>query len=266
MIDTHANLDPTKFKDLFSSNSKEYASSRPRYPRSLFEFLVGLVRHRNLAWDCATGNGQAAVVLSEYFEQVIVSDASKEQIENAESRKNIRYEVFPAERTSIADSSVDLISIAQAIHWFDLDDFYKEAKRVLTKGANDGGCGGVIAAWAYGLHSVSKEIDKIIHLLYEDILGPYWPKERKIIENKYQDIPFPFQEIETPAFHIELDWSLSELLGYLYTWSSVQKYIQKNNSDPVKQVYDSLAAVWGDKNTWHKRKVVWPIYMRVGRS
>jgi ubiquinone/menaquinone biosynthesis C-methylase UbiE len=141
MIATHANLDPTKFKDLFSSNSKEYASSRPKYPRSLFEFLVGLVQHRNLAWDCATGNGQAAVVLSEYFEQVIASDASKEQIENSESRKNIRYEVFPAERTNIADSSVDLITIAQAIHWFDLDHFYKEAKRVLTKGAN----GGVVA-------------------------------------------------------------------------------------------------------------------------
>lgn len=262
-------MKPTKFKDLFSNNSKEYASSRPKYPRSLFEFLVGLVRHRNLAWDCATGNGQAAVVLSEYFDQVIASDASKEQIENAEPRNNIRYEVFPAERTNIDDSRVDLITIAQALHWFNLDDFYKEAKRVLRKDGNDGGSGGgggVIAAWAYGLHSISREIDKMTHFLYEDILGPYWPKERKIVENKYQDIPFPFEEIDTPVFQIELDWSLSELLGYLYTWSSVQKYIQKNNSDPVKQVYDSLSAAWGERNAWHKRKVVWPIYMRVGRS
>ena len=109
-------MKPTKFKDFFSSNSKEYASSRPKYPRSLFEFLVKLVQHRNLAWDCATGNGQAAVVLSEYFEQVIASDASKEQIENAHTRNNIRYEVFPAERTSLANSSVDLITIAQALH------------------------------------------------------------------------------------------------------------------------------------------------------
>ena len=259
-------MKPTKFKDLFSNNSKGYASSRPKYPRSLFDFLVGLVRHRNLAWDCATGNGQAAVVLSEYFEHVIASDASKEQIENAEPRNNIRYEVFPAERTNIDDSRVDLITIAQALHWFNLDDFYKEAKRVLRKDANDGDSGGVIAAWAYGLHSISAEIDAIVHLLYEDIVGPYWPKERKIVENKYQDIPFPFEDIETPVFQIELDWSLSELLGYLYTWSSVQKYIQKNNSDPVKQVYDNLAAAWGEKNTRYKRKVVWPIYMRVGRS
>lgn len=260
-------MKPTKFKDLFSSNSKEYASSRPRYPRSLFEFLVELVQYRNLAWDCATGNGQAAVFLSEYFEQVIASDASKEQIENAQPRNNIRYEVFPAERTTLANNSVDLITIAQALHWFDLDDFYKEAKRVLRKDDDRGGNGGggVVAAWAYGVHSISAEIDNITRLLYEDILGSYWPKERKIVENKYQDIPFPFQKIDTPVFQIELDWTMSELVGYLYTWSSVQKFIGRNNSDPIKQVYDDLAAAWGDKNTWHKRRVVWPIYMRVGR-
>lgn len=257
-------MKPTKFKDLFSSNSKEYASSRPRYPRSLFEFLVELVQYRNLAWDCATGNGQAAVFLSEYFEQVIASDASKEQIENAQPRNNIRYEVFPAERTTLANNSIDLITIAQALHWFDLNDFYKEAKRVLRKD-DDGGGGGVIAAWAYGVHSISPEIDNITRLLYEDILGSYWPKDRKIVEDKYQDIPFPFQKIDTPVFQIELDWTMSELVGYLYTWSSVQKFIGKNNSDPIKQVYADLVAAWGDKNTWHKRRVVWPIYMRVGR-
>lgn len=261
-------MKPTKFKDLFSSNSKEYASSRPTYPRSLFEFLVGLVRYRNLAWDCATGNGQAAVFLSEHFEQVIASDASKEQIENAQPRDNIRYEVFPAEKTTLVDNSVDLITIAQALHWFDLDEFYKEVKRVLRKDDNGGDTNGsgVIAAWAYGLHSISTEIDNITHLLYEDILGSYWPKERKIVENKYHDISFPFQEIDMPVFQIELDWTLSELIGYLYTWSSVQKFIEKNNSDPIKQIYDDLAAAWGDKNTWHKRRrVVWPIYIRVGR-
>lgn len=261
-------MKPTKFKDLFSSNSKEYASSRPTYPRSLFEFLVGLVRYRNLAWDCATGNGQAAVFLSEHFEQVIASDASKEQIENAQPRDNIRYEVFPAEKTTLVDNSVDLITIAQALHWFDLDEFYKEVKRVLRKDDNGGDTNGsgVIAAWAYGLHSITTEIDDITHLLYEDILGSYWPKERKIVENKYQDISFPFQEIDMPVFQIELDWTLSELIGYLYTWSSVQKFIEKNNSDPIKQIYDDLAAAWGDKNTWYKRRrVVWPIYIRVGR-
>lgn len=226
---------------------------------------MGLVQYRNLAWDCATGNGQAAVFLSEYFEQVIASDASKEQIEHAQPRNNIRYEVFPAERTTLANNSIDLITIAQALHWFDLNDFYKEAKRVLRKDDDGGGSGGVIAAWAYGVHSISPEIDNITRLLYEHILGSYWPKDRKIVEDKYQDIPFPFQKIDTPVFQIELDWTMSELVGYLYTWSSVQKFIGNNNSDPIKQVYADLVAAWGDKNTWHKRRVVWPIYMRVGR-
>jgi SAM-dependent methyltransferase len=263
-------LKPVQFKDLFSSRSKEYASSRPKYPKSLFEFLVGLVPHRNLAWDCATGNGQAAVCLSGYFEQVIASDASKEQIANAQHRSNIRYEVFPSERARLADNSVDLITIAQALHWFDLDDFYKEARRVLRKDDDNvsgrGLRGGIIAAWAYGIHSVSAEIDSLVHFLYEDILGSYWPKERKIVENKYENIPFPFEEIDTPAFRIELEWNLSGLIGYLYTWSSVQKFIEKNNSDPIKQIYDELAAAWGENQIWQKRRVVWPIYMKVGRS
>ena len=134
-------LEPGQFKDLFSSNSKEYASSRPRDPKALFEFLVGLVPLRDLAWDCATDNGQAGVCFSEYFEQVIASDASKEQIANAQNRNNIRYEVFPAERTRLADGSVDLITIAQALDWLNLDAFYKEAKRALRKEDNGSGPG-----------------------------------------------------------------------------------------------------------------------------
>ena len=257
-------MKPAKFKDHFSTTSKEYASSRPKYPRPLFEFLVGLVQRRNLAWDCATGNGQAAVFLSEYFEQLVASDASKDQIETAHHRNNIRYKVFPAERSKLADNSVDLIAIAQALHWFDLDVLYKDAKRVLRKNGKDGG--GVIAAWAYGLHSVSREVDNVTHSLYEDILGPYWPKERKIVENRYEALPFPFQEIDTPVFQIELDWSLLELIRYLYTWSSVQEFIKKNNSDPVKQVYDQLASAWGEKKNRQTRRVVWPIHMRIGRA
>ena len=267
LYNIYVDLKLAKFKDLFSTNSKEYASSRPKYPRPLFEFLIALVKRRNLAWDCATGNGQAAVFLCEYFEQVVASDASKEQIENAQPKNNIRYEVFPAERANLADNSVDLITVAQALHWFDLDDFYKEAKRVLRKDSNDGGAGGgVIAAWAYGLHSVSREVDGVTHSLYEDILGPYWPKERKIVENRYKGIPFPFKKIDTPAFRIEMDWNLSELIGYLYTWSRVQEFIKKNNSEPVKQVYDGLASAWGEKKNRHTRRVVWPIYIRVGRA
>lgn len=244
-------------KDFFSKQSKEYSVSRPTYPRSLFDFLASLVARKELAWDCATGNGQAAIVLSEYFRQVIASDISKKQIENAKQKSNIRYEVFPAEKTTLEDNSVDLVTVAQALHWFNFDEFYKEVKRVLRKG-------GVIATWAYGLHSISPEVDRVTYYLYDGILGEeYWPKERKYIENRYEDVPFPFEQISSPQFEIRLNWSLSDLMGYLYTWSSTQKFIEKNNYDPVKQIKDQLEKAWGSQQ--ERRVVVWPIYMKVGR-
>ncbi len=243
-------------RDLFSKQSKEYAVSRPTYPESLFDFLAGLVDHKDLAWDCATGNGQAAVALSKYFRQVIASDISKRQIENAKQESNIRYEVFSAEKAILEDNSVDLVTVAQALHWFNFEEFYKEAKRVLRKG-------GVIAAWAYGLHSLSPKIDRITHHFYEDILGKYWPKEIKYIEGRYKDLPFPFKQVPAPQFQIRREWNLSELLSYLYTWSSVQKFLEENGRDPLEQISGSLEEAWGSQQ---RIPVVWPIYIKVGRA
>jgi ubiquinone/menaquinone biosynthesis C-methylase UbiE len=261
---------PSPVKDLFSKQSKVYASSRPTYPRAIFEFIVGLVDERNLAWDCATGNGQAAVVLADYFKQVVASDISTKQIENAQRKSSINYQIFPAEKTPLEDNSVDLITVAQALHWFDFDRFYNEAKRVLRKRDEDGkksGGGGVIAAWAYGLHAISPEIDKVTHHLYEDILGDkYWPKERKYVESRYETIPFPFEQIPAPQFQIQLSWNMSELINYFYTWSSVQKFIEKNNYDPVSKIRGSLEYAWGGKeHIYQKRSVVWPLYIKVGK-
>jgi SAM-dependent methyltransferase len=243
------------FKDFFSKQSKGYAASRPTYPELLFDFLAGLADRRGLAWDCATGNGQAALALSKRFKQVIASDLSRKQIENAAHKNNIRYEVFPAEEANIKDNSVDLITVAQALHWFNLDRFYAEARRVLRKN-------GVIAAWTYGLHSVSPAVDRVVYQLYEDILGKYWPEERRHIENRYDDLPFPFERIAAPEFAMELDWDLSQVVGYLHTWSSVQKYAEQNSDDPVKKIEGSLEAAWGKEK---KRKVTWPLYVKVGR-
>jgi hypothetical protein len=244
------------FKDLFSKQSSEYAASRPTYPRELFEFLAGLVERRELAWDCATGNGQAAAALAGYFHNVIASDASKKQIENARAGPNVRFAVFPAEKPDLADASVDLITIAVALHWFRFDDFYREVRRVARKGA-------IIAAWAYGLHSISPEIDRITQTYYKDIVGRYWPPEIRYVENGYEDIPFPFPQIKTPDFKIELEWDMQNLLGYLYSWSGTQKYIDENKSDPVEMIYSELKAAWGEEHA--KRKVTWPICMKVGR-
>lgn len=256
-------------KDLFSAQSKEYASSRPTYPRALFEFIVGLVDEKNLAWDCATGNGQAALVLTDYFKQVIASDISARQLENARQESNIKYQIFRAEDTPLKDNSIDLITIAQALHWFDLDRFYREARRVLRKRKHSktGEGGGIIAAWAYGLHTISPGVDKVTHQLYEDILGDkYWPPERKYVEDRYETIPFPFDQIPAPEFQIQLSWNLSELVNYYRSWSSVQKFIEKNKYDPVSEVSSSLEYGWGGKNNVNeKRKVVWPLYVKIGR-
>ncbi|NWG37460.1 methyltransferase domain-containing protein [Nitrososphaera sp.] len=243
------------FKDLFSKQSKEYAASRPTYPRALFDFLAGLVEKRELAWDCATGNGQAAAILAEYFEKVVASDASAKQIENAQAGPNVRFAVFPAEKAELNDASVDLITVAQAIHWFRFDDFYREARRVARKG-------GVIAAWTYGLHSSSPEVDAVTQRFYKDVIGRYWPKEIRHVENRYEDIPFPFRRIDAPVFQIELEWSLRDLAGYLYTWSSVQRYMQENGSDPVEKTYPDFEKAWGGAA---KMKVTWPIYLKAGR-
>jgi hypothetical protein len=250
-------LGERQFKDLFSKESSKYAAARPTYPKSLFDFLATLVEQRELAWDCATGNGQAAVMLSGYFKQVIASDASAKQIENAEKRSNVSYKVFPAEKTTLENGSIDLITVAQSLHWFNFGEFYKEAKRVMKKNA-------VIAAWAYGLHVVSPEVDKVTHELYEGILGKYWPEERKYIERRYEDIPFPFKQIPGPQFKIELRWNLPELVNYIYTWSSVQKFIEQNGSDPVKQIYGDLEQAWGKAQ--QKKSVAWPIYTKIGRA
>jgi ubiquinone/menaquinone biosynthesis C-methylase UbiE len=257
-------------KDLFSAQSKEYASSRPTYPRALFDFIVGLVDEKTLAWDCATGNGQAALVLADYFKEVVASDISARQLENAQQKSNIRYQIFSAENTPLKDNSVDLITIAQALHWFDFDRFYSEARRVLRKrkdGKTGEGGGGIIAAWAYGLHTISPEVDKVTHQLYEDILGDkYWPPERKYVEERYETIPFPFEQIPSPEFQIQLSWNLSELVNYYRSWSSVQKFIEKNKYDPISEVSGSLEYGWGGKNKVdEKRKVVWPLYVKIGK-
>ena len=260
-------------KDLFSAQSKEYASSRPNYPKALFEFIVGLVDKKDLAWDCATGNGQAAVVLADHFKQVVASDISTRQLENAQQKSNIAYRIFHAEDTPLEDNSVDLVTIAQALHWFNLDRFYSEVRRVLTKrkdigiGRGEGGGGGVIAAWAYGLHTVSPDVDELTRYLYKEILGDkYWPAETKYIEERYETIPFPFEQIPAPEFQIRLRWNLYELVNYFRSWSSVQKFIEKNKYDPVSEILDGLEYAWGGKSKVHdKRKVVWPLYVKVGK-
>lgn len=209
-----------------------------------------------LAWDCATGSGQAGLGLVDYFEKIVATDASAKQIANAAKHDKISYSVAPAEKTKIASGSVDLIVVAQALHWLDLDKFYGEVRRVSKPS-------GVLAVWSYSLLRINPAIDKLVDKFYTDVVGPFWPAERKFVDEKYESIAFPFQEFTSPAFNMEAKWSFEHLVGYIGTWSSVQKFREQNKADPLEGFARDLKQVWGRLE--EKKRIRWPINMRVGR-
>ena len=244
------------FSDHFSGHSTDYAKYRPGYAPELFERLKSLTSAHDLVWDVGTGNGQAAVELAKFFRQVVATDPSAAQIANAQSHSRVAYKVQPAEQSDLADASVDLVTVAQAIHWFDFDRFYVQVKRVLKPS-------GAIAAWTYTLNEVTPQVDAVTRHFYADVVGEYWPPERRYIEACYRDIPFPFVEIPVAPIRMTTQWSLSDYVGYLRTWSATQRYIKANGRDPVESIGQSLLDAWGTPETL--RAITWPIHIRAGR-
>ncbi len=243
------------FKDHFSGHAEGYGSHRPTYPRALFEFLANQVTRRSLAWDCATGNGQAASGLAAFFQRVIATDASEQQVANALGLpSNVDLWVAPAEASGLAEQSVDLVTVAQALHWFDFERFYAELRRVLVPG-------GVVAVWSYGLTRIAPAVDEQIYAFYRGELDAFWPPERAHVESGYRDIPFPFDELEVPAYSMVVEWSLDDLLNYLRTWSAVRRLVAARGGDPVGELGQDLQEVWGDGEL----EVRWPLTLRVGK-
>jgi SAM-dependent methyltransferase len=263
------------FKDHFSSASDRYAAYRPDYPAALFEWLAGLCPHSGTsprpgtsphsgtgapcgaAWDCATGSGQAALGLAAHFRRVVATDASAEQVRHAVVHPSIDYRVAQAEDSGLADHSVDLVTVAQAAHWFDLPRFYAEVARVLKPG-------GVIALWGYGRLVLPGQMDAPFQRFYAETVGPYWPPERALIDDAYRSLNFPFAEIATPAFSIEVDWTLPRLMDYLSTWSAVKRYRDAQGHDPLHALLAELNPLWGDTDA--PRQLQWPLFLRVGRN
>jgi SAM-dependent methyltransferase len=245
------------FKDHFSGHAALYSCYRPSYPQALYAFLAEQTPAPTLVWDCATGNGQAAVALADHFERVVATDASAEQVKSAASHPRVDYRVAPAEASGLDDESVDLISVAQALHWFDHDAFFNEVSRVLRPG-------GLIAVWSYNLLRCTPAIDRLLYRYYSEIVGPFWPPERVHIENGYSDLPFPFDELPHPEFAMTTEWSLNQLLGYLATWSATRRYIAENDSDPLKPIEEELAGLWGEPQ--QQRNIEWPLTLRLGRK
>ena len=243
-----------QFKDHFSKQAADYAKFRPRYPHEMFEFLGKITPSRKLAWDCATGNGQAAVELATVFDRVIATDASEGQIANAESCQGVEYRVAAAEQSKLPSDGFDLIMVAQALHWLNRERFYPEVRRVLKQH-------GAFAASAYNLLRTDRSIKEIVRRYYYEIVGPYWPPERKLIEG-FSNIPFPFPLRQTPEFEIVAEWNLEHLMGYLWSWSSTQRFVAATNRNPLDQIVHDLEKAWGDPQ--QTKHIVWPLTLRVG--
>ncbi|MCP4125641.1 MAG: class I SAM-dependent methyltransferase [Gammaproteobacteria bacterium] len=243
------------FKDYFSTQAVDYSRFRPGYPRELFAYLGSIAPTTGLAWDCATGSGQAAVALAENFDSVIATDASQRQIGSAERHPSVVYRVAPAEESGLPANSVDLITVAQALHWFDIPGFMREAQRVLVPR-------GVLVVWTYNLFRVSPAVDEVVDELYWNTLKGFWSDERKLVEEGYAGLGMPFDELELPRFSMSARWSLQHLLGYLSTWSAVQSYRDKRGENPLAALGTTLAQAWGKEGL--QREISWPLSVKAG--
>ncbi len=244
-------------EDCFSKQAETYARHRPEYPETLFHYLAELCPAHDLAWDCGTGSGQAAVGLVRYFTQVIASDLSPNQVSQARSHERILYQVSSAEKADLETQSADLITVAQALHWFKLSRFYTEVRRVLKPG-------GVLAAWCYHLTIISPEIDEIIKNYYQVVVGPYWSERIHFVDDRYQTIPFPFEELPPPEVEMNTYWDLNELFGFLDSWSSTQKFMEVRGYHPLNEIKKDLHLAWG--NSQQKRLIHFPLYFKIGRN
>lgn len=245
------------FSDHFASVAQQYADFRPHYPEELFAWLASQCTAHERAWDCGAGNGQASVPLADYFAVVEATDASAAQLAQAVPHSKIRYRVAPAEDSGLATASVDLVTVAQALHWFDLDKFYAEVRRVLKPG-------GVIAAWSYGMIGLDSDaLDAALRDFYWHTIGPYWPSERRHVETGYRELDFPFQPVGTPALAMQVEWTMAQLLGYLRSWSASARYQTATGNDPTTDLIVRMSASWGAPECRHR--VSWPLSIRAGR-
>ena len=243
-------------RQLFSVKSDEYAAARPQYPPELFDYIIRVCASRDRAWDCGTGSGQAAVVLAEWFAEVEATDVSPQQIANARAHARVRYSVQPAERTTFADRHFSLVTVAQALHWFDFDRFWPEVQRVLQPG-------GVVAAWTYTLPHVTAELDRIVDAKLLNLIRTYWAPQNRLAWDAYANVPFPFHELEVPQFDMRLSWTLDQFIAYLKTWSATRLCLDAKGPEFFADFVTELKGAWGEPTT--TREVSMDFFCRIGR-
>ena len=244
------------FADHFSAQAADYARFRPHYPTELFDFLATASPARRLAWDCGTGSGQAAIGLAAHFERVHATDPSAGQLEHATRHERVTYSLGRESGSGLPGGSTDLVTAAQAAHWFDIERFHSECRRILAPR-------GVVALWTYGKFRVDPAVDAVVDHFYSDVVGRYWPPERRHVEQGYRSLPFPWHEESVPEFELTDDWDLEQVMGYLATWSAVQRCQDQSGRDPLRELQPRLAGLWPPGGT---RRLRWPIHLRLGRA
>ena len=248
----------SSFSDHFSPTAARYAAYRPGYPFALFEWLSRSVPGREVAWDCGTGSGQAAVALAEHFDFVVGSDPSTLQLAHAAPHPRVRYAAMPAERSALATGSVHLVTVAQALHWFDQPRFFAEARRVLAPR-------GVVAAWSYGIVTLRDDsLDATVRRFHGGAMAPFWPPGRRLVDQGYRDVALPFEPLDAPPFTMEASWTLEQFAGYVSTWSAVQRARAATGVDPVAPLIESLRPGWGREGA--NRRVEWPLTLLAGHA
>ncbi|HEX2900085.1 MAG TPA: class I SAM-dependent methyltransferase [Bacteroidia bacterium] len=242
-------------KDLFSADSRGYAAFRPGYPAALLDFVLANTPGRERAWDCGTGNGQLAAELVRYFDRVDGTDISASQLAEAPRIPSLHFSQQPAEKTDLPDGSIDLVTVAQAIHWFDFERFYEEVDRVAAFEAR-------IAVIGYPLFSVNEAVDAVISHFYDKTIHEFWDPERRYLDEEYRTIPFPFEEIPSPKFQSTYEWDFDHLIGYLNTWSAVKNCIRQQGTNPLALIVHDLQSAWGAQE---KHAVTFPMLLRLGK-
>lgn len=246
----------TAFRDHFSLSASSYAAHRPRYPMALYRWLASQSPTRKRAWDCGTGSGQAAVALAEWYDEVVATDASVSQLASAEVTRGVMYVASVAEEASLAAGSMDLVTVAQALHWFDHDRFFAEVDRVLRPG-------GAVAVWSYGLVGIEPSIDHLLRSFYHETLGDFWSAERAMVDRGYADISLPYPETRAPRYVMRAEWTLDQVVGFLSTWSAVGRYKLATQRDPIPAILTRLREAWGDST---RRVARWPLTVRLARK
>lgn len=243
----------------FGGHASEYAKYRPSYPETLFETIFRTVQNKGLAWDCGTGNGQVAVRLGEDFQKVHATDINSRQLEEAREHPRVSYLCSPAHHSELEDHSVDLVTVASAVHWFDIEAFYGEVQRVLKTD-------GILALWTYAPELLGPApLAEVVRSLAQETFLDDWPEGIEWVSRHYADLPFPFQEIPCPKIDYPLQWDFDSLAGWVQTWSAFNRHKARTGIDLGDYVKESLREVWPGSID-QVVNLDFPLYVRVGRA